>query len=93
MWAGRAADLNDANEHAYAFDIARLNIENWLEFRTPTDERVKRLLELVHHGMFETNRQIYTVSLSSERDVLSQWRAYCPRSGASPSVSLVHTSE
>lgn len=81
LWAGRAADLNDTKEHKYAFDLARLLIDNWLAAEPPTDERLRDLLALARDGMHETNRQIYTVSLSAERDVLSQWRAYCPRSG------------
>lgn len=81
LWAGRAADLNDSKEQEYAFDLARLLIDNWLEVQPPTDERLRDLLDLARGGIYETNRQVYTVSLSAERDVLSQWRAYCPRSG------------
>ena len=39
------------------------------------------LLEEMRKRVFDHNRQIYIVSLTSESDSLSQWRAYCPITG------------
>ncbi len=80
LWAGRAADLNDASEQVLAVELAQLAIRNWLNFRQPPPE-LARLLKRMHDGVHDTNRQIYVAALSAHRDVLSQWRAYCPRSG------------
>ncbi|MFC0681472.1 DUF2971 domain-containing protein [Lysobacter korlensis] len=81
MWAGRAADLNDATEQKYAPEQARVYIAGILESASNLDPRVAAQLERMRDSVHFTNRQVYTVSLSAERDVLSQWRAYCPRSG------------
>jgi Protein of unknown function (DUF2971) len=72
--------MNDATEQTFAIELAQLGITNWLNVRRPSPQ-IAQLLERMHDGVHATNRQVYTVSLSAKRDVLSQWRAYCPRSG------------
>ncbi|WP_284976093.1 DUF2971 domain-containing protein [Arthrobacter sp. efr-133-TYG-104] len=84
LWAGRPADMNDATEQILAREYA-LEILSSLEFpnRSFGEGMVQYALEHLSHPWrlrFEGSRA-YTVSLTSERDSLEQWRAYCPRSG------------
>lgn len=85
LYAGRAQDMNDQSEQQIAIELTELAISNRLNYPgNPfyiTDDRVAKFVRHLTGALYEANRQIYTVSLSSERDVLSQWRAYCPRSG------------
>ena len=81
LWAGRASDMNDETEQLLAIERGRQDITNWLNVRRPATQAVVELLERMRAEMQGANRQIYTVSLSVKRDVLSRWRAYCPRSG------------
>ncbi len=85
LYAGRAQDMNDQSEQKLAVELTELTIRNRLNsVGNPnyiTDDRISRFVRHLADGLYETNRQLYTVSLSSERDVLSQWRVDCPRSG------------
>lgn len=84
LWAGHPSDMNDSSEQLLAHEIARQLLSS-LRFpgRSYGEGMVEYALELLdreRHRVFRAPRS-YTVSLSSERDSLEQWRAYCPRSG------------
>lgn len=81
LLAGRAGDMNDAKEQEIGVDIVDNYAMNTLNVRRPADEEDCAFLEVVRRKRYEANRQVFTVSLTSERDALDQWRAYCPRSG------------
>lgn len=84
LWAGRPADMNDATEQALAPKFA-LEMLSDLSFpaRSFGEGMIQYAVErLSGFWSFERNAsRTYTVSLTSERDSLEQWRAYCPRSG------------
>lgn len=83
IWAGRPADMNDSTEQALASKYA-VEMLSHLEFpeRSFGEGMLQYALELLStwRGRNKGSRS-YTVSLTSERDSLEQWRAYCPRSG------------
>lgn len=84
LWAGRPADMNDASEQALAREHA-LEMLSHLQFspRSYGEGMVQYAIErLSGYWRFErTVSRSYTVSLTSQKDSLEQWRAYCPRSG------------
>jgi hypothetical protein len=84
IWASGAAFLNDTKEQLFAFELS----QNVLDNRLNTEDKRARLsiekitlLEAMKKRVYEGHRQIYLVSLTSEPDSLSQWRAYCPNNG------------
>lgn len=79
LWATNAGYLNDTKELRHAIDYIKNTIENRLRRNSDTDQ-VRALLE----RMLEIEGaapQVYVASLTEERDLLSQWRAYCPPGG------------
>lgn len=81
LWAGRAGDMNDSKEQVMSIDSVDNYAMNTLDLRRPTDEEDCAFWETVRERRGEANRQVFTISLTEERDALEQWRAYCPRSG------------
>lgn len=84
LWAGRPADMNDSTEQILAQQYAQAELRR-LSFPDGSfgNAMVDYTLDLLR-GPSEYYLQLsraYTVSLTSERDSLEQWRAYCPRSG------------
>lgn len=93
LWAGRPADMNDSTEQMLVHSYAR-NLLAGLRFPTRSFgegmvQYARELLDEPEAFRFALSRA-YTVSLSSERDSLEQWRAYAPRSGG---VALGFSSE
>lgn len=84
LWAGRPADMNDSTEQllAHRHALTRLRAKKFPE-RSFGEGMVQYAQELLSGSTFfrSSHSRAYTVSLSSERDSLEQWRAYCPRSG------------
>lgn len=80
IWATDIRYLNDAAELELAADLARAELDNIKKASTHNDQP---LLQLLDHELslaarrYETS--IYVCSLSSEKDLLSQWRGYCPQ--------------
>lgn len=76
--------MNDASEQAIAQKYA-LDILSHLQFPTRSygEGMVQYAIERIS-GFWRLERtasRTYTVSLTSQKDSLEQWRAYCPRSG------------
>ena len=83
MWATHVQHLNDSKELCHAVEVAKLMIANKLRsFNNSTSDKEKKLLldEMSNH-VGRTSSDIYVTSFTEERDLLSQWRAYCPPSG------------
>lgn len=80
VWATNISFLNDANEIEHAVDYARNAIENFRRKNHWTEEEIT-LLDKMHSSAGSAAKRIYIFSLTEERDLLSQWRAYCPSSG------------
>lgn len=79
LFAGRASDMNDYTEQRKALEIVSLYIANARHRGLPPGQA--EFWDHLDSSKTETNRQVFTVSLSEERDSLEQWRAYSPRSG------------
>lgn len=84
IWATHIQHLNDRKELEHAVDIARLIISNMLRssFKDlPRDNEKVLLLNEMSNYAGRTSSDIYVTCFSEERDLLSQWRAYCPSGG------------
>jgi len=79
VWATNITYLNDAKEIGHAVDYAMHFLKN-LQAPHWTLE-VRELLQQMHDNAGAAARRIYLFSLTEERDLLSQWRAYCPPKG------------
>lgn len=83
--------MNDLKEIEFAADISEVVIENLLRKNTSPDEE-QELLKEMNEWSRKAARRVYIFSMTEERDLLSQWRAYCPKSGGYsigfPSVQL-----
>jgi len=79
LWATNVGYLNDTKELRHAIDYIKNAIENRLRTNSDADQvraLLKRMLEIEGAAP-----QVYVASLTEERDLLSQWRAYCPPGG------------
>ncbi|MFJ2543812.1 DUF2971 domain-containing protein [Microbacterium sp. NPDC087589] len=84
LWAGRPADMNDSTEQVLAQQYAQQELRSLSVLEGSFGEAmVEYALELLQrpNEYYLRLSRVYTVSLTSERDSLEQWRAYCPRSG------------
>ena len=74
VWATSAAYLNDATEFSYGTEIV-YEILNDLSYEL--DKEDNELIEKSRHELQPLNSDsIFVFSLTKERDLLSQWRAY-----------------
>ena len=81
MFATSAGYLNDLEEISHARDIADKFLRTEIHPTKPTEA----VREEINRQIDDPERQFMVLSLSTERNQLSQWRAY---SGASSGVSL-----
>lgn len=91
MWASNVTSLNDTKEIDHAVDCAKNAIENRIG-RGGIPDAEKRVLNEMLSYAGSAAKRYYVASFSEERDLLSQWRAYCPPGGGYalglPSVQL-----
>lgn len=87
MWFTNAAYMNDKGELGFPVALAREVIKEYLG-RT-ADPGLRRFLMSVAVSIdsHEQLRQWYIASFSTNGDLLSQWRAYCPVGGYSLGLS------
>jgi hypothetical protein len=84
LWASSILHLNDAGEFRYALNIARtIASEERAVGRNMTD--FENTLALMRNVL-----NVYVCSFSTEKDQLSQWRAYC-RDGSGFSIGFDQT--
>jgi hypothetical protein len=76
LWATNVAFFNDAQEVERAVGLARLVIDNTK--RNINNEQDSSALEAMRSYVGAAAKRYYVCSLTEERDLLSQWRAYCP---------------
>lgn len=90
LWGARAADLNDRTEQLLVyeyFDELLEGLNYRLDFSQANAKGVLAELQALERmsTLIRSDPSvlppIHTVSLTTERDSLEQWRAYCPRSG------------
>lgn len=87
LWATNIAYLNDAREFYHAIDTAYKGTEAMLKESTKklTENELKLLQHIKVHlqlaPMVSSIPDVYVFCLSEKEDLLTQWRAYCPRNG------------
>jgi hypothetical protein len=74
LWLTNLHYLNDSKEYYYAFDLLKEIISN--EYQGLLSEEQLECFGAGKAGVF-------TFSLTEEKDLLSQWRGYCPNGGYS----------
>jgi len=80
IWASNVTFLNDAKESVNATEVLTLAFSNRLN-RPDLSEQEKNFLGKAKGELGRFSREFYITSLTEERDLLSQWRAYCPPTG------------
>ncbi len=83
LWATHPSFMNDRKEQLHAVEIAQNALYNYSknQYASMYSDEEHALFESLSANIHATNRQIYTVSLTAQGDLLQQWLAYCPRSG------------
>ena len=81
LWATNTNFLNDTSELLHAKFLAKRSI---LATLTGTSDEVENTFLQILYEQIEGNigRPVFVVSLSSEKDELSQWRAYGSATGS-----------
>jgi len=80
IWATNTSFLNDFNELYEASNTAKNVIENLLR-QEGVDNDEFEVLEKMRQSAGSAAKRYYVCSFTEEGDSLSQWRAYCPKSG------------
>jgi hypothetical protein len=80
LWATHVRFLNDQREFSYALDQV-VNALRELEVSDADARRRATITELLSHVRSLHSTDVFVISLSESGDTLSQWRAYCPRTG------------
>jgi hypothetical protein len=75
LWASSIRHLNDSSEFNYAINLA-LRISNDYVKSGKDDSGFKQIVRVFRHVL-----NIYVCSFSTQKDQLSQWRAYCRDGG------------
>src|SRR4051812_23669938 len=85
LWATSAFYLNDSQELLGGIEIARKQLESIADESASQDQRarINWLLHDIRNVGTVQSKAAFICSLSSERDLLSQWRAYCRGGGFS----------
>lgn len=81
LWATNIRFLNDAKEFIHAVEMAKLYLRN---LTLPSDSTRGNLLQQRLLDCLESmHGTTWIASFSEKRDLLSQWRGYCPNGGYS----------
>jgi hypothetical protein len=92
LWATDVQHMNDLKELRQAIETAQIYINNKINalyrgqvnssFREANkSDRHAAILQLMSGHVGSHGAGIFVVSLTEQRDLLSQWRAYCPPGG------------
>ena len=76
--------MNDPKELGHAVDCVRIAIENRLNSASSRDaysEPERRLFQVMAQYAGSVATTVFVACLTVERDMLSQWRGYCPPTG------------
>ncbi len=79
LWASGIQHLNDTAEYGYAASVAMNLLRQKLENELDPRNDLYRLL-LKNESRYKDDA-VFVGSLSEAKDILSQWRAYCPNGG------------
>ncbi|MEQ8692144.1 MAG: DUF2971 domain-containing protein [Pseudomonadales bacterium] len=80
IWATNVRYLNDTKELKHAAEVSRNFIANFSN-KSKLNKTEERFLATLSQYAGNSSSDIYVVSLTEKRDLLSQWRAYCPSTG------------
>ena len=78
IWLTGHSFLNDEMEFHEGFDLLNKNIGKVVEQNNFTERSKQILSEITDHF---SSSLVFSCSFSSEPDLLSQWRSYCPQDG------------
>lgn len=81
LWATNIRYLNDAKELDHAVEYFLLCLKNLSRPGNSYTPEELSLFKRMGENIYTAGGDIYVFSLSAERDLLSQWRAYCPPNG------------
>jgi hypothetical protein len=79
MRASHIQFLNDSSEFCHASKMILNRIERAIDENH--DERIARMLFSIKEAVETITPNTFVISFSENRDVLSQWRGYCPNGG------------
>ena len=87
FWATDIRFLNDKKEFQHTLDITHSILEKFYEVNN-NPKRLEGLdYDFIEHLRIKLGRkwnpEVYVASFTEEGDLLSQWRAYCPKGGFS----------
>jgi hypothetical protein len=80
MWASNSDHMNDSSEHRFAAELARNSI-SILGMQGFFEKNERLLFDDMINSVGSAAMRFYLISFSENRDLLSQWRAYCPPHG------------
>lgn len=80
LWATNIHYMSDAKEFAHAIELTHAGLSKLKNERDSADEAERALVNEFSKALYSIERvRIHVFSLSEVGDLLSQWRAYCPR--------------
>ena len=79
MWATDLFYMNDKAEFRYAIGRIQSMLDDHSAVKQHAEEVIDFFFDL--EESVGIDRSIYSISFSEKNDLLSQWRAYCPKSG------------
>lgn len=79
MWATDLRYMNDAAEFRYAIELLESMLDDYPAIKPHTEKVIDIFFD--KGESVGNDHSIYSISFSEDKDLLSQWRAYCPESG------------
>lgn len=84
LWATNILYLSDAAEFSYTLEVSSKVLDTKMKDKTLTENESKLILKI--YEVVQGNREFhipntYVACFSEDGDSLSQWRAYCPKTG------------
>lgn len=79
MWATDLRYMNDAAEFRYAIELIESILDDYPDIKPHTEKVIDIFFD--KGESVGNDHSIYSISFSEKKDLLSQWRAYCPESG------------
>jgi hypothetical protein len=91
LWATHIQFLNDSSEFHHALGMIAASLNEHIDRAYPRE--VTDMLRILARGLEVITPNTFVISFSEKRDVLSQWRGYCPSGGYNLEFSPHHLSQ
>lgn len=92
VWATKVQFLNDAKEFNEAVGVAGWYFDN--KKKLAASEELRTICDLLRDALERVEQiNVFVFSMSERQDVLSQWRAYCPRGGFAVGINVSELAE